>query len=79
MKIYKTYFDKSDTPYKQEFQSSKKNHTVWKRQPYKMFLLHAVVKIKLFGLFTIYEPNEDELFLIRNKIKQRKEENNEQV
>lgn len=39
MKIYKTYFDK----------------TVWKRLPYAVFLGHKVVKVKLFGLFTVSE------------------------
>ena len=55
MKIYKTYFDKKDTPYRDDFQRNKKYHVVWKRQPYKTFLRHKVVKIKMFGLFTIYD------------------------
>ena len=55
MKKYKTYFDKNDTPFKPEMQRNKKYHTVWFRLPYKMFLKHEVVKIKLFGLITIYE------------------------
>jgi hypothetical protein len=54
MKIYKTYFDKIDTPYMQEFQPKKKYHVVWKRLAYKEFFEHKVIKIKLFGLFTIY-------------------------
>jgi hypothetical protein len=53
MKIYKTYFDKSDTPFIQTFQPRRKYHVCWKRVPYKTFLGHNVVKIKLFGLFTI--------------------------
>jgi len=55
MKNYKTYFDKNDTPFKPEMQRKKKYHTVWFRQPYTMFLKHEVVKIKLFGLITIYK------------------------
>ena len=55
MKIYKHYFDKIDTPYQQTFQSKKKQHTVWKHNPYMCFLGHNVQKIKLFGIFTIYE------------------------
>lgn len=58
MKIYKHYFDKSDTPYKQTFQPKKKQHTVWKRNPYTRFLGHNVQKIKLFGIFTIYKREE---------------------
>ena len=54
MKIYKTYFSKDDTPFRQEFQANKQYHVVWKRRPYKTFLGHKVVKVKLFGLFNIY-------------------------
>ena len=55
MKIYKTYFDKRDTPYRQDFQPKSKYHKVWKRMPYKYFLKHKVIKIKLFGIFSIYK------------------------
>lgn len=55
MKIYKTYFKKSDTPYRLEFQPHKKYHTVWKHNAYIEFLGHKVFKIKLFGIFTIYK------------------------
>lgn len=55
MKIYKHYFDKKDTPYVQEYQPKRKYHTAWKRIRYKGFLGHKVVKIKLLGLFTIYD------------------------
>lgn len=55
MKIYKHYFDKSDTPYVQEYQAKRKYHTDWKHFKYKTFLLHRVVKIKVFGIFTIYD------------------------
>ena len=58
MKKYKTYFDKNDTPFKPEKKRKKKYHTVWFRQPYTMFLKHEVVKIKLFGLITIYKKEE---------------------
>jgi len=53
-KRYKTYFDKTDTPYVKTFQSNKKYHIVWKRNAYKTFLNHRVIKIRLFGLITIY-------------------------
>jgi len=55
MKIYKTYFDKKDTPFDKSFQENKEYHSVYKRRPYTIFLNHEVVKIKLFGIFTIYE------------------------
>ena len=77
MKKYKTYFDKKDTPYMQKFQKRKKYHIVWKRRPYKWFLHCAVVKIKLFGLFTIYNPSEEELVEIRKEIKEIKEKKDE--
>lgn len=53
MRIYKTYFDKSDTPFVQEFQKNRKYHTVWKRRPYDTFLGHKVVMVKKFGLFNV--------------------------
>ena len=59
MKIYKTYFEKSDSPYCLDFQPRKKYHIVWKRRPYVKFLGHKVLKIKLFGIFTIYENKGD--------------------
>lgn len=59
-KIYKTYFDKGNTPFKQEFQQKKKYHTVWLRLPYKKFVSHQVIKIKLFGIFTIYDRSKEE-------------------
>ena len=74
MKNYKTYFDKNDTPFKPEMQQNKKYHTVWFRQPYTMFLKHEVVKIKLWGLFTIYSPSEEELAKVRQKIQEIKEQ-----
>ena len=78
MKKYKTYFDKSDTPFKQEMQQKKKYHTVWFRQPYMVFLQHAVVKIKLWGLFTIYSPSEEELAKVKIKIDEMKQKEKEQ-
>lgn len=57
MKIYKHYFDKTDTPYKLTFQPNKKYHTAWKHMPYTKFLGHKTVKIKKFGIFTIYKNN----------------------
>lgn len=55
MKLYKHYFDKSDTPYRESFQRKKKYHTVWHRGAYRVFLAHKVIKIKFLGIFTIYE------------------------
>lgn len=55
VKRYKIYFAKSDTPYRQDFQPKKKFHTVWRNLPYKTFLGHKVVKIKKYGIFTIYK------------------------
>ena len=55
MKIYKHYFDKKDTPYVQDYQPKQQFHTSWKHYRYKVFLGHQVVKIKLLGLFTIYD------------------------
>jgi len=73
MKKYKTYFDKSDTPFKQDYQDKKKYHVVWNRQPYMVFLQHAVVKIKKYGLFTIYKPSEEELAKVKIKIDEMKQ------
>jgi len=53
MKIYKTYFDKKDTPFTLKFQPKRKYHVVWKRLAYGSFLGHKVIRVKLFGLFTI--------------------------
>jgi hypothetical protein len=58
MKIYKHYFDKKDTPYVQDYQAKQKYHTAWKRFRYKIFLGHKVVKIKLFGIITIYDTTK---------------------
>ena len=58
MKKFKTYFDKSDTPFNLSYQPKSKYHTVWKRQPYTSFMGHKVIKIKLWGLFTIYNIHE---------------------
>lgn len=58
MKKYKCYFDKNDTPFKQEFQANKKYHSVYFRLPYTRFLQHDIIKIKLFGIFTIYKRGE---------------------
>jgi len=54
IRFYKHYFDRSDTPFIQDFQKGKKYQCVWKLGKYEVFLNHKVVKIKLFGLFTIY-------------------------
>ena len=77
MKLYKHYFDKSDTPYRESFQRTKKYHTVWHRGAYKVFLAHKVVKIKLLGIFTIYELTDEnrakiEAIVREMKRKQRK-------
>lgn len=59
-KRYKTYFDKTDTPYAETFQANKKYHIVWKRMAYKTFLNHKVIKIKLFGFIPIYDSEVTE-------------------
>lgn len=58
MKIYKHYFLKSHTPYKDTYQAKKKYHTVWMNKRCKYILFHKVYMIKLFGIFTIYKNKE---------------------
>lgn len=58
MKIYKHYFLKSHTPYKDTYQKKKKYHTVWMHKRCKYILFHKVYMIKLFGIFTIYKNKE---------------------
>ena len=60
IKKYKIFFDKNDTPYITDWQTKRKYHTVWKRLPYTRFLAHNVVKIKLFGIFTIYDRRKEQ-------------------
>lgn len=55
MKIYKLYFLKSDTPFKQGYQKGKKYHTEWLHKPYRKVDGHKTYKIKLFGIITIYK------------------------
>lgn len=50
-KIYKIYFSPDD-PWGKDPQ--------WFRLPYKRFLDHKAVKIKLFGIFTIYDVTKKE-------------------
>ena len=38
-----------------------------------VFLQHAVVKIKKYGLFTIYKPSEEELAKVKIKIDEMKQ------
>lgn len=60
---YMHYFDKEDSPYRQDFQPKSKYHKVWKRNKYSDFLRHKTIKIKWFDLITIYkikEVNKDE-------------------
>lgn len=52
---FKIYFDHSDTPYREECQSKGKYDTEWKHLPHSYFLGHRIVKMKLFGIFTIYD------------------------
>lgn len=59
IKPYKTYFDKKDTPFRQDFQPNKKYHVVWNRLPYRTFLGYKVVKVKLFGIFTIHDITKE--------------------
>ena len=58
IKQYKTYFDRSDTPFVQEWQSKRKYQIAWKRMPYTSFLGHKTVKVKWLGLITIHHNEE---------------------
>ncbi len=55
MKIFKLYFLRSDTPFKQSYQKGKKYHTEWLCKPYKKCEGHKVYMIKLFGIITVYK------------------------
>lgn len=59
MKLYKHYFDKSDSPFVQSYQRKRKYHTSWKRGKYRIFLQCKVVKIKFLGIFTIYKLTDE--------------------
>ena len=50
LKIYKHYFAPDDAW----------NEPVWFRLPYTRFFNHYVVKIKLFGIFTIYDRRKEQ-------------------
>ena len=63
MKLYKHYFDTTDSPFAAIFQTNKKYHTVWYRSKYRIFLLHKVVKIKFLGIFTIYKLSNNREFI----------------
>ena len=65
---FKIYFDHSDTPYREEGQSKGKYDTEWKHLPYRYFLGHSVIKVKLFGIFTIHD-------LTKKKYKEYESEN----
>ena len=58
MKRYKIYFSKTDTPFVQDFQPKKKYHTAWVRLAYTRFLGHRVVKVKKYGIFTVFRERE---------------------
>lgn len=73
MKLYKHYFDKSDTPFKATYQQKRKYHTVWKRGAYRIFLQHKVVKIKFLGLFTIYKLTDENRAKIEAIVREMKE------
>ena len=49
LKIYKLYFAPDD---------AWNDNPMWFRLPYKRFMNHIVVKIKLFGIFTIYDRSK---------------------
>ena len=79
MKIYKTLFDKNDTPFRQDFQPDKKYHTVWKNLPYTKFLGHTPHKVLLFGIFKVRSKKFTDTqilfnFLDRLKPKESKDE-----
>ena len=69
MKKYKLYFDRSDTPYEATFQNKKRYQTTWKHFAYTTgFLKHIPVKVKLFGLFTIFDkdnPNKNLMMKVK--------------
>ena len=76
MKLYKHYFDKSDTPYVKSFQRKRKYHTAWMRGKYRIFLQHKVIKIKFLGIFTIYkltDANRAEIEKIVREMKRKTE------
>ncbi len=73
MKLYKHYFDKSDTPFNQLYQKKRKWHTVWFRGKYRIFLQCKVIKVKFLGLFTIYELTNENRAEIEQKVKEMKE------
>ena len=76
MKLYKHYFDKSDTPYVESFQRKRKYHTVWKKGKYRVFLQCKVIKIKFLGIFTIYkltDANRAEIEKIVREMKRKTE------
>ncbi len=58
IKPYKCYFDKRDTPFDDKWFKNKNLHFAWLRSSCIKFLGHKVVKIKLLGIFTIYEAKE---------------------
>jgi len=58
IKQYKTYFDKKDTPFRQDFQPNKKHHVVWYRMAYDSFLKYKTVKIKWLGIITLKDNKE---------------------
>ena len=55
MRIFKVYYLRSDTPFKQVYQKGKKYHTEWAYKYYKKCEGHKVYKVKLFGIITIYK------------------------
>ena len=55
MRIFKLYFLRSDTPFKQSYQKGKKYQTEWSRKAYRKIEGHKVYKAKLFGIITVYK------------------------
>ena len=58
MKIYKHYFNKDDSIFNDSYQVKNKYHTHWYDKCYNEIFYHKVIKIKLFGIFTIYKIKE---------------------
>lgn len=72
MKLFKHYFDKSDTPFIQGYQRERKYHTVWTKGMHKIFYPHKVIKIKFLGIFTVYKLTDKNRAKIENIIEETK-------
>lgn len=64
MRLYKHYFENTDT------QSQKKYRTEWLYEKYRIFLRQKVIKIKLLGLFTIYKLTDNNREEVEKKLQE---------